>query len=1123
MDSLTTSSPDKEIDEKLHTGKGRVNSYNVVVMRDPGCTVNIVQGDLVESGQYTGERVRMKLMNGYIVRAPTAKINVDCGYVKGIITACVMKSPVFPLIIGNTIKDNLSPSEPKLALAVVTRQQRKRELEGPKRKVAVKEIVNILSDPKLEKLQRDDPSLKKVFEQAGKGIVQRKGKKSSKFIVKGGILYRILGSVEQLVVPEKYRKIVFHLAHSAPLAGHQGKSRTLARIQKHFFWPGVSGEVNRWTASCDICQKTVDKGRVRPAPIIPLPVIGEPFARCAIDLVGPLDPVGVGGYRYMLVVTDFATKWPEAVPLKSISTEAVAEALLGIFTRLGIPKEVLSDQGSQFTGSMMREVFRLMAIKGIRTTPYHPQTNGACERLNGVLKKMLKRLSAEQPHLWPRFINPLLFAYREVEHKSTGYSPFFLMYGRDIRGPMHILKETLEGNVPQDEEGKTAYQYVLEMQERLEKTYALAQEELKRAGKASAQYINRRTALRSLQPKDKCLILLPSSANKLLAKWQGPFEIIEKVNKVNYRINVRGNNKVFHINMIKKYNDPVGVESNAVGSSCYKVNSKGGMKKETGYRYTSLKKGPTIPSVAEREELLETVAKFHETPIAAGAVMMDEEPGKVFTLEGEGTQEVEIGPMLTEEERGVVKELCEKYKTLFSDRPKQARVEPYKLKMRENKVIRSRPYSIPYHLKEKVEEEIREMEKDGYLEPSVSSYASPLVVVKKPDNKIRICGDYRKINTIVEFDAEPMANVEQIFANLAGSKIFSKMDLSKGFYQLPLAKESRQYTALATPLGLKQFTVVPFGLSISPAAFNRNIRQILQGIPNVEVFVDDVLVHTKDWAQHVGTLETIFQRFQEFGVSIKPSKCQLGKRSLEFLGHEIGEGAQRPQNRTIEKIQEFQRPTTKKGVRSFLGICGFYSQYIKNYTYLAQPLIKLTGKFMPQKVEWTEELERAFHAMKAALRASIMLRLPDLKKKFILQTDASNSGIGAALLQEDDDDSRYPVSYWSRKLKKSEVNYSTIEKECLAIVEACRKFQAYLYGAPFLLESDHMPLSFLKTQERVPNNARITRWILALQDFHFTIKYIPGKENVMADALSRQWEDGEESSKPTITSARSNP
>ena len=1074
-----------------------MNGEKVLVMRDPGCTVNVVSEYLVKPGQMTGEKLQVRLINGYVMDTQVAKIKVKSAYCSGKIKACVMKSPVFPLIIGNTVQDSLSPACSNLTLAVVTRQQAKREQsERATRKLAIDDIGEILNDPKLVKLQTEDETLKKLFEYAQSGTVKGKGRHHSTFKVQDGILYRLVGKLEQLVVPKVYRTLVFKLAHSAPLAGHQGKSRTLSRIQKHFFWPGMVAEVNRWTASCDICQRTSDKGRVRPAPMVPLPVIGEPFARCAIDLVGPIIPASAGGYRYILVLTDFATKWPEAVPLKSISTEAVADALLGIFTRLGVPKEVLSDKGSQFTGNLMKEVFRLMSIKGLHTTPYHPQTNGACERLNGTLKKMLKKVSAEQPHLWHRYINPLLFAYREVEHKSTGYSPFYLVYGRQVRGPLHILKETLEGKGPQDAEQKTTYQYVLEMRERLAQTYALAQEELRKAGVTSSKYYNRRASLRNLEPKDKCLILLPTASNKLLAKWQGPFEIKSKINRVNYVVDINGVQKVFHINMLKKYlSEPQNIVSN-----CRLVGDR-----KSFHRCSSLKESPSLPSIAEKEELLAMVAAIHNNPMTACAVLKDDEPGKLLVLEdGMDYSQVEVAATLEPWQQARLKGICERFSTIFTDKPPPAQVQPYEIKLTERTPVRSKPYPIPFHLKDKVEAEIADMETQGYLEPSTSPYASPLVVVKKPDGKPRVCGDYRKLNKCIEFDAEPMANTAEIFARLSKSRIFSKIDLAKGFYQLPLAPESRKYTALVTPLGLKQFTVVPFGLSISPAAFNRSIRHILQGIQNVEIFVDDVLVHTHSWKEHISTLEKVFSRLKENRVSVKPSKCQLGTKGLEFLGHYIGNGQQQPKETNVNKIQDFQRPTTKKGVRSFLGLCGYYAEFIPNYTYLAQPLIRLTGKAMPREIQWTAELEAAFTRMKAALGSSPILQLPDMSRPFILQTDASEGGIGAALLQEEGT-TRLPVAFWSRKLKPAEQRYSTIERECLAIVEACKKFIQYLYGAPFILESDHQPLSYLHSQTSKVKNIRLTKWALYLQDYSFKIRYIRGADNVLADSLSRQW------------------
>ena len=1090
----------------LHVSQGKVNDKTCTVMRDPGSVISVVASCFVQSNQMMDEYVNMQLINGFKCHHRVAKVKVNTPYYCGVLEACMINSPPFGLIIGNNVRDSLCPNvevcKPDKPALAVTRSQTKSQANPSSRKLVISDVGEIVTDPKMEELQKEDPSIQELFKLAESKEERTRGKQTSKFILSKNLLYRLVSthkgdqvySTKQLVVPAGYRRLIFNLAHAAPLAGHQGKSKTLRRIQAHFFWPSMADEVNRWTGSCDICQKTTDKGRVKPAPIVPLPVIGEPFQRCAIDLVGPIIPASSDGHRYMLVLTDFATKWPEAIPLKSITTQAVAEALLSIFTRLGVPKEILSDRGSQFTGDMMKEVYRLMAVKGIHTTPYHPQCNGACERLNGVLKKMLKRLSAEQPKLWPKYINPLLFAYREVEHSSTGYSPFYLMYGRDVRGPLHILKETLEGRAVDNVEVRTAYQYVLELRERISQTLSLAQTELKNAGVKAASYYNKKSKLRSLKSGDKILLLLPTNDNKLLAQWQGPFEVVEKLSDLNFKVKVRGQHKVFHINMLKKYH----VDRPA----CTFTKN---MKSTT---VTALIDPYLSAKCESRGQLLQEIPRFYETRSqpACAVVSANEELGQLSLLDElrQNYGDVVIADTLNHKQVQLCRDVCKNYSQVFTDSPRPAKVEPYKIQLTETTPVRSKAYSIPHKLLGKVKEEIHAMENAGYIEPSTSPYASPIVVVNKPDKSLRICGDFRKVNAHIKFDAEPMADQHDIFSRLSTSRYFSKMDLAKGFYQLKIDQESRAYTAIVTPLGLKQFTVVPFGLSISPAAFNRTIRKILQGMPQVEIFVDDILIHTQTWDEHVSVLEEVLARFKKHGVSVKPSKCELGAQGVDFLGHYVGQGIQRPQEKTLEKVHNFVPPETKKGMQSFLGLCNYYSEFIPGYTQIAQPLIATTCKKAPKTIVWDKNLQNSFLKMKEALNKHRVLKLPDVGKPFILQTDASGVGIGAALLQIfEEGEKPKPIAFWSRKLKSAETRYATIEKECLAIIEGVKKFHSYLYGATFTLETDHQPLSYLKTYAADGKNGRLTRWTLFLQDYNFNIRYIRGKDNVLADFLSR--------------------
>ena len=359
-------------------------------------------------------------------------------------------------------------------------------------------------------------------------------------------------SFNQLVVPKELRRQVMSVNHESAFSGHLGAKKTEVRILPNFFWPGLRQDVIRFCRSCDVCQRTVKRGSVRKVPLGSMPLIDTPFKRVAVDIVGPIAPPSEAGHRYILTLVDYATRYPEAVPLKKITTEAVAEALLDIYSRVGIPEEVLTDQGTQFMSECMQEVSRLLSIKGLTSTPYHPICNGLVERWNGTLKSMIKRLCQDQPKQWHRLINPVLFAYREVPQESTGFSPFQLLYGRSVRGPGTILKElwTKEVNIP---EVKSSYEYVTELRERLEDSLKLAQEELEKSQKRYKRHYDRKAKPRRLEVGDRVLILLPTDSNKLLMQWRGPYTVESRVGANDYRVKMGSKTKTYHVNMLKKY------------------------------------------------------------------------------------------------------------------------------------------------------------------------------------------------------------------------------------------------------------------------------------------------------------------------------------------------------------------------------------------------------------------------------------------------------------------------------------------------------------------------------------------------------------------------------------------
>ena len=266
----------------------------------------------------------------------------------------------------------------------------------------------------MKEAQKKDTTLRNQWEKAKQNAEFRtKGEGTYKFKVIDEVLYRIFqnklhGEVKQIVVPEIYRKQVMKLAHESIVGGHLGAKKTVDRITSNFHWPGIVADVTRFCRSCDICQKTAPKGCTYKVPLGEVPLMEEPFKIVAVYLVGPMSPVSEKGNWYILTVVDFATRYPEAVALPKIETESVAEALLEVFSRVGFPKEMLSDRGTQFTSDMMKEVSRLVSTKQLFTTPYNPCCNGLCERINGVLKSMLKKMCQERPKDWDRYLPAIL-------------------------------------------------------------------------------------------------------------------------------------------------------------------------------------------------------------------------------------------------------------------------------------------------------------------------------------------------------------------------------------------------------------------------------------------------------------------------------------------------------------------------------------------------------------------------------------------------------------------------------------------------------------------------------------------------------------------------------------------
>ena len=309
------------------------------------------------------------------------------------------------------------------------------------------------------------------------------------------------------------------------------------------------------------------------------------------------------------------------------------------------------------------------------------------------------------------------------------------------------------------------------------------------------------------------------------------------------------------------------------------------------------------------------------------------------------------------------------------------------------------------------------MLENGIIEPSCSEWSSPIVLVKKKDGSLRLCVDYRKLNQVSQMDAYPMPRVDELIDHVGRAKFILTLDLTRGYWQVPVATDDRPKTAFTTPFGLFQFNVMPFGLQGAPATFQRLMDQVIRGLGEfLAAYLDDLIVFSETWTEHLQHIRAILQRLREAGLTAKAKKCKFGTDHCVHLGHIVGGGTVYPESAKLQAVRDFPTPQTKKQVRVFLGLTGYYRRFIPDYASTAAPLTDLTRKSAPVRVVWSPNCDHAFQQLKDSLCTAPILRSPDFTRPFVLQTDASDRGVGAVLSQLDDEGQEHPVAYFSKKL-----------------------------------------------------------------------------------------------------------
>lgn len=449
---------------------------------------------------------------------------------------------------------------------------------------------------------------------------------------------------------------------------------------------------------------------------------------------------------------------------------------------------------------------------------------------------------------------------------------------------------------------------------------------------------------------------------------------------------------------------------------------------------------------------------------------------------------------------GNLLELCTQYSDIFALKSDKMSINNFyeqSLRITDNEPVFIKNYRTPHSSKTEINKQVQNLLVNDLIEPAMSNYNSPIILVpKKGNTKWRLCIDYRRLNKKLIADKFPLPRIDEILENLGKAKFFSVLDLYSGFHQIPLNIDSRDYTAFSTENGSYRWKVLPFGLNIAPNSFSRMMNIAFSGLPASQcfIYIDDIIVIGSSERHHIKNLTLVFDTCKKFNLKLNPEKCIFFKPEVIFLGHVCTQNGILPDPSKYHAIKTCPTPHDSDATRRFVAMANYYRKFLPNFANISKPLNALTRK--NSIFNWSDECQKAFESIKKMLINPRILAYPDFTKNFVLTVDASKTGCGAVLSQEDK-----PITFASKSFSKAEQNKSTIEQELIAIHWGITHFKHYLYGYSFTVRSDHRPLVYLFNLK--DPNSKLTRLRLELAEYNFVIEHIQGKNNVVADCLSR--------------------